>query len=98
MWPEIVVQASSLPECTLEAWTGDAASVIVAMESLIEVKNLSERLEVFLNADGQVQLPLATGDTVRIRRAEEAIRLVRLPGSSFFKTLRNKLNWSGSSI
>ncbi len=73
-------------------------SVIVAMESLIEVKNLSERLEVFLSADGQVQLPLATGDIVRIQRAEQTIRLVRLPGSSFFKTLRNKLNWSGSSL
>ena len=73
-------------------------SVIVAMDSLIEVKNLSDRLEVILSADGQVQMQLAAGETVRIRTAEEKIRLVRLPGSSFFKTLRNKLNWSGSSI
>ena len=73
-------------------------SVIVNMDSLIEVTNLSNRLEVFLSADGQVQLPLAHGDVVRIRRADEKIRLVRLPGSSFFNTLRKKLNWSGSSI
>jgi NAD+ kinase len=73
-------------------------SVIVNMESIIEVTNLSDRLDVFLSADGQVQLPLASGDVVRIRRADEKIRLVRLPGSSFFNTLRQKLNWSGSSI
>jgi NAD+ kinase len=73
-------------------------SVIVAMDSVIEVKNLSERLEVFLSADGQVQLPLTLDDVVTIQRAQETIRLVRLPGSSFFKTLRNKLNWSGSSL
>ena len=73
-------------------------SVIVAMDSVIEVKNLSERLEVFLSADGQVQLPLTVGDVVRIERAQETIRLVRLPGGSFFQTLRNKLNWSGSSV
>jgi NAD+ kinase len=73
-------------------------SVIVNMDSIIEVTNLSERLEVFLSADGQVQLPLTTGEVVRIRRADEKIRLVRLPGSSFFNTLRKKLNWSGSSI
>lgn len=73
-------------------------SVIVNMDSIIEVKSLSERLEVFLSADGQVQLPLATGDTVQIRRSPRQIRLVRLPGSSFFNTLRQKLNWSGSSI
>lgn len=73
-------------------------SVIVNMESIIEVTNLSDRLDVFLSADGQVQLPLTSGDVVRIRRADETIRLVRLPGSSFFNTLRQKLNWSGSSI
>jgi NAD+ kinase len=73
-------------------------SVIVNMDSIIEVKTLSERLEVYLSADGQVQLPLATGDTVRIRKSAESIRLARLPGASFFKTLRNKLNWSGSSV
>jgi NAD+ kinase len=73
-------------------------SVIVNMDSIIEVTNLSERLEVFLSADGQVQLPLGANDVVRIRRAQEKIRLVRLPGSSFFNTLRQKLNWSGSSI
>jgi len=73
-------------------------SVIVSMDAIIEVKTLSERLEVFLSADGQVQMPLATGDVVRIRKSAESIRLVRLPGSSFFKTLRNKLNWSGSSV
>ncbi len=73
-------------------------SVIVNMDSVIEVKSLSERLEVFLSADGQVQIPLTTGDTVRIRRSPRQVRLVRLPGSSFFNTLRQKLNWSGSSI
>lgn len=73
-------------------------SVIVSMESVIDVKTVSERLEVFLNADGQVQLPLATNDSIRIRRARETITLVRLTGSSFFKTLRNKFNWSGSSL
>ncbi len=73
-------------------------SVIVNMESVVRVTNHSERLEVFLSADGQVQLPLAAGDQIRIRRSGKKIRLVRLPGSSFFKTLRQKLNWSGSSI
>lgn len=73
-------------------------SVIVNMDSVIEVKSLSERLEVFLSADGQVQIPLSTGDTIRIGRSPRQIRLLRLPGSSFFNTLRKKLNWSGSSI
>jgi hypothetical protein len=26
------------------------------------------------------------------------VRLVHLPGDSFFRTLRQKLNWSGSNV
>jgi NAD+ kinase len=73
-------------------------SVIVALDSIVEVKVLSKKLEIFLTADGQVQLPLFTGNTVKISKSRNTVRLVRLSGSSFFKTLRQKLNWSGSSI
>jgi len=73
-------------------------SVIVRIDSIIEVRVLSQKLEIYLTADGQVQLPLATGNTVSIRKSQNGVRLVRLADSSFFKTLRQKLNWSGSSL
>jgi NAD+ kinase len=73
-------------------------SVIVDSESVIEVKVLSRKLEIFLTADGQVQLPVFAGSTVAVRKSSRTVRLVRLPGSSFFKTLRQKLNWSGSAV
>lgn len=70
-------------------------SVVVSMDSEIQVRVLSRRLEVFLTADGQVQMPLSLEDVVRIRRSTVSIRLVRLPQSTFFMTLRQKLNWRG---
>jgi NAD+ kinase len=73
-------------------------SVIVSQRSNIEVKVLSPKLEVFLTADGQVQTPLVAGDRVQIKRSRHFIRLARLPGGSFFQTLRQKLNWSGSNV
>jgi NAD+ kinase len=73
-------------------------SVIVGSESIVEVKVLSHKLEIFLTADGQVQLPLFTGTTVVVKKSSRTVRLVRLPGSSFFRTLRQKLNWSGSAV
>ncbi len=73
-------------------------SVIVSLDSVVEVTVAPQKLEVFLTADGQVQLPIAPGDAVRIRRGGKSIRLARLPGSSFFGTLRQKLNWSGSNL
>ncbi len=72
--------------------------VIVSLRSVVQVKVISEKLETILTADGQVQTELASGDAITIRRSRQAVRLVRLRGSSFFQTLRHKLNWSGSSV
>ena len=43
--------------------------------------------------DGQVQIPLQTGDRVAIRRGKTPFPMVRLPGHSFYRTLRDKLGW-----
>ena len=43
--------------------------------------------------DGQVQVPLQTGDRVTIRRGKTPFPMVRLPGHSFYRTLRDKLGW-----
>lgn len=43
--------------------------------------------------DGQVQLPIATGDRVMVRRGQTPFPMVRLPGHSFYRTLRDKLGW-----
>jgi NAD+ kinase len=73
-------------------------SVIVSLNSVVQVRVMSHKLETILTADGQVQTPLAAGDVVTIRRSRRAVRLLHLAGSSFFDTLRQKLNWSGSHV
>jgi NAD+ kinase len=73
-------------------------SVILSLDCNIQVKVLSEKLETVLTADGQVQTELAAGDVVTIRRSQHQIRLLHPANSSFFETLRRKLNWSGSNI
>jgi NAD+ kinase len=72
-------------------------SVIVSLRSVVSVTVLSEKVEVILTADGQTTFPLAVGDTIRIRKSPQSIRLLHLAGSSFFDTLRRKLNWRGSN-
>ncbi len=51
-----------------------------------------------LTVDGQVPFPLDRGDQLFIRRSRHTLRLVRLAGHSFFDTLRQKLQWSGSNV
>jgi NAD+ kinase len=46
-----------------------------------------------LVVDGQVQVPLSPGDRVVIRRGGTPFPMVRLPGHSFYRTLRDKLGW-----
>ena len=73
-------------------------SVIVSLNSIVQVRVLSQRMDTILAADGQVQTQLVAGDSVMIRRSQRAVRLLRLVGSSFFETLRQKLHWSGSNV
>jgi NAD+ kinase len=73
-------------------------SVIVSLDSIVEVKVLSQRVETVMTADGQPPIPLAFGDVISIKRSRHNVRLLHLAGSSFFGTLRKKLNWSGSSV
>jgi NAD+ kinase len=43
--------------------------------------------------DGQVQVPLSSGDRVAVRRGRSPFPMVRPPGHSFYRTLRDKLGW-----
>ncbi len=51
--------------------------------------------EVLITVDGQAGTRLASGDTLVVRRAPRAVRIVRFPGNSFFDRLRVKLGWGG---
>ena len=70
--------------------------LIVSFASTIKVTLLKHRGESYLSADGQVMAELLEHDLVKIRRSRNKAKLVRLEGNSFFETLRQKLNWTGS--
>ncbi len=46
-----------------------------------------------LIVDGQIQVPVQEGDRLTIRRGDAPFPIVRLPGHSFYHTLRDKLGW-----
>ena len=45
--------------------------------------------------DGRPVWTLAAGDRVRVRRAETTFQLVEVSGHNYYRTLREKLGWSG---
>jgi NAD+ kinase len=52
---------------------------------------------LFLTADGQVGQSLEQGDCVKIMRSKQDVRVVQIPGHSYFSVLREKLTWRGST-
>ncbi len=73
-------------------------SVVVGLGSVIGIRALGGRSETILSADGEMLAPLTAGERVFIRRDDRKVRLAHLAGASFFKTLRQKLSWSGSNV
>jgi len=81
-------------------------SVVVGQSSVIRAKLLSmharahaaEPTECLITVDGQEQSHLRPLDVVEVRHAKDPVRLVTLPGHSYFEVLRRKLHWSGSSV
>jgi NAD+ kinase len=67
--------------------------VVVPDASHIELKLLESSDSVFLTLDGQIGVPMQLGDTVRITRAAERLKLLHPPTITYFEILRNKLKW-----
>jgi NAD+ kinase len=67
--------------------------LVDGMHKVYELTPNVEGINVSLVIDGQVQVPLASGDRVVIRRSGTPFPMVRLPGHSFYRTIRDKLGW-----
>jgi NAD+ kinase len=73
-------------------------SLILPLNSTIRIKAISPRPSTILSADGQVVAELAEGDEVTVRKSRLSVRLLQLPGNSFFEALRQKLHWRGAYV
>ena len=66
--------------------------------SEIVVTGESDAGGLVLTADGQAGQGLGEGDSVSVKRSDRLVRVMHLPGHSYFSVLRQKLNWRGSSM
>lgn len=71
-----------------------ARPLIFGGDARMLVKISSGHESALLTVDGQVSVPLVSGDTIRITRAQHTTHLVTLPDHSYYAILRNKLNWA----
>lgn len=71
--------------------------LVLPASATITVDMVSSPEDIILTIDGQIGSTLKPGDRVVVRKAEQPVRLVRLPGGSFFSLLRHKLKWGDVS-
>jgi NAD+ kinase len=67
-----------------------------ATHKVYELVPLGQGSATTLVIDGQVQVPITSGDRVMVRRGKSPFPMVRLPGYSFYRTLRDKLGWGAT--
>ncbi|HET8654349.1 MAG TPA: NAD(+)/NADH kinase [Longimicrobiaceae bacterium] len=72
--------------------------LILSASERVTVEVLSPTEELILTIDGQEGASLRPGDRLAVCRAPTPLRLVRMPGRSFFSTLRRKLRWGDLSV
>ena len=71
--------------------------LVLPADARIAIEVVSTPEDLILTIDGQVGSQARPGDRVIVQRAAEPVRLVRLPGQSFFSLLRRKLKWGDVS-
>ena len=72
--------------------------LVDSTHKVYELTPRGEGVATTLVVDGQVQVPVVPGDRVVVRRGGTPFPMVRLPGHSFYRTLRDKLGWGTSPI
>jgi NAD+ kinase len=69
--------------------------VVDSADRIYELMVVNPRSETSVVVDGRVCCTLQPGDRVRIQRAEARFKMVSAAGHSYYRTLREKLGWSG---
>ncbi|MEE8138581.1 MAG: NAD(+)/NADH kinase [Thermoanaerobaculia bacterium] len=67
--------------------------IVVPDTSAIEVTLETRSEEVYLTLDGQEGTTLGFRDTVRVRRSESNVQLIKSSRRTFYDNLRDKLHW-----
>jgi NAD+ kinase len=73
--------------------TFNARSVVVDRNDTVDVELTVPSQDATVTVDGRVGLPMGETWRVRVRRARQTTRFIRLRSSSFYSILRTKLAW-----
>lgn len=93
--PIVSPMASMIVVTPICPHTLTARSIVLSGEDQVTIRLGSgrrvEREEAFATFDGEVSVPIATGDYVEIRKSEKTADILKISKISFLEVLRNKM-------
>ena len=91
--PVLVPDLDALVATPISPHTLAVRPLVVPGDARIEVEVRPRKEETILTVDGQAGVDMAPGDRVKVVRSPHPVKLIQLPGQTFFSVLRRKLGW-----
>jgi NAD+ kinase len=67
--------------------------VVDSADKVYKIALISSSADAVLIADGQEKIAISAEHQIMVRRAPVTFGLVKVPGRSYYQTLRDKLRW-----
>lgn len=96
--PILMPSARGLVTSLICPHTLSTRPLVIPDDAVISVEVVKRSLGAKLAVDGQVGQTLEVGDRIEAGRSGSGVRLILLPGHSYFAVLRQKLHWRGSNV
>ncbi len=91
--PVVVPTVESIILTPISAHTLGVRPLVLPPDAEIAIDTSMSSEEMLVTIDGQAGTQLVPGEKLVVRRAENPVLIIRLPGTSFFEKMRVKLGW-----
>jgi NAD+ kinase len=93
--PVVVPTVESIIITPVSPHTLAVRPLVIPPDAEITVEANETPTELLVTVDGQVGTSFVKGEQLKVRRADNPVRIVRFPGATFFERMRVKLGWGG---
>jgi len=93
--PVVVPTVESIIITPVSPHTLGIRPLVIPADGEVTVEANESPTELLVTVDGQVGTKFVKGEKLKVRRADNPVRIVRFPGTTFFERMRAKLGWGG---
>ncbi|MFL5480973.1 MAG: NAD(+)/NADH kinase [Gemmatimonadaceae bacterium] len=93
--PVVVPTVESMLITPISPHTLGIRPLVIPPDAEVTVEANESPTELLVTVDGQVGTSFVKGDQLKVRRADNPVRIVRFPSTTFFERMRVKLGWGG---